>query len=242
MFDPSIPEIERVKFAVAETWRLKMARDWAPKTPMGSLHTVFSKDPALATNFENYDAFYATCKLLIDGGLDASPGLHPIIKATFSFLSGLDALSKDQPAEWRPVIAQSVVACRCGMDAWEWSGGDAHDGQQIPVECSDKVLKLIDKYFGRVERRPSWYSALQDRVVEEIVLATVTDVEKKVVEEAEALVPVPTEPTAEAEQAAEQPQAPAAESGGAGKGKAEATAAGGAPGWMKVPSKPLSHH
>ena len=118
LFDPNIPEKERVKFAIAESWRLKMAHDWAPKTPMGSLHAVFSKDPALGTNFENYDAFYATCKLLIDGGLDALPGVHPIIKATFSFLSGVDALSKDQPAEWRPVIAQRVVACRCGVDAW----------------------------------------------------------------------------------------------------------------------------
>ena len=107
MFDSSIPEKERLKFVMAEPWRMQMARDWAPTEAIGKIHALLSKNPALAASFPDYDSFRVVAKLLIDNGLDEAPGAHPILRATFSFIVAVEGVLADKPdREWHS-------KCRC---------------------------------------------------------------------------------------------------------------------------------
>ena len=60
-----------------------------------------------------------------------------------SFMSSFDALAKDQAVEWKAVLFQSAIACRCGVDAW--APEKEPDCTQIPEERREKAMKCIDK-------------------------------------------------------------------------------------------------
>lgn len=176
LFDPDIPELERLKFAVAQQWRMKMAHDWAPSSAVGGLHPLFSKDLVLDKSYQTYHAFHSSCKLLMmGGGLESAPGLHPIVKATVALLAAIDAIKdeSEQPGAWKAMIAQSSIAHRCGVQ--DWAPTLEPCAVDVPTACTSRVLKVVEKFFGRQEKRPCWVGGLRER--SKVPVAPVTPVD-----------------------------------------------------------------
>ena len=244
IFDDDLPLGERVKYVIAEEWKLKLARDWSPELPIGRLVPFFEKDPYLQV-YRDWDSFLGVCILLIETGTDVSQQLHPVLRSTLCYIKGIDELKEAggieaPPVQWKQNVLSSVVAAR--LDINEWDVATAATGavdikEAVPKALRGKVVKLTDKYLAPGAGKAAylaWLDKMKAEVAEDVKLEQEKrEAEKKVKEEKEKTEKEEKEKKEKEQKGKEEGRggggggAPAASSGGGGSGPiCHATVAG----------------
>ena len=170
IFDEAIPMEERVKFVLADESRLKMAHDWSPKLPIGGLVVFFEKDPDLAACFCDWESFREACKLLIGATGETLPNVHPILKATMSYIVGIDSIQLGSDGgeknAWKTLLTRSAVALRCAVPGWADTAatGACDVKESVPKQLRAKVVKLTEKYMGSAKSSCEWLEQMKVEV------------------------------------------------------------------------------
>ena len=157
--DPALPLDTKVRFALEDAHKMKVALDWLPRTDVALAARLCEPAVDLKTSFPLWASFRSTATLVLRACPDLPVTMAPSVRAALVFVRTMDSHGTDEAATGASAVGhmlRDTLAYRCAALAWtalpEPPITDL--ASDIPAKTRERVLRAVTKYLAGPAHAP----------------------------------------------------------------------------------------